>query len=67
MDENGHEVIVSSVPVDLLFQKVIIERCVQSISPNTSVTPDNVTSFHAYSIPEVTVSQYLERYIFILN
>jgi hypothetical protein len=62
MIEDSYEEILVSAPIDLLFQKVIIERCVQSISPNSSVlTAESATPFHAYSIPDVTVPQYLDR------
>jgi hypothetical protein len=56
-----HEIIVSSKPIDHTFQKIIIDRCIQSISTNTVIT--NETPFHGHSIPDVTVPQYLDRYI----
>jgi hypothetical protein len=63
-----YEIIISSKPLDLPFQKAITDRCVQSVSPNTELlTNETATLFHAHSIPEVTIPQYLDRCSFLIK
>jgi hypothetical protein len=55
---------LASVPPDAFFQSVIIKRIMQSVVQNSPpISAEDATPFHALSIPEITVQQYLERYM----
>jgi hypothetical protein len=54
-----------SLPIDSYFRKVIIERTVQSVLLDSpQLLPQDVTLYHAVSIPNITVQQYLERFYY---
>jgi hypothetical protein len=54
----------ASVPPDPFFQNVIIKWIMQSVTQNSPpISPEDATPFHALSVPEITVQEYLERFL----
>jgi hypothetical protein len=60
-DDDDVVSIIASRPVDDIFKKAFMNRIVSSINSDSN---SQYTEFHAVSIPDINISQYMERFGF---